>query len=116
MMANMYPSGEDSLGWHADDEKDHQEGSSIVSVSLGATRDFLVKPYTDAGKAMFKRYGHGERLTIPLMAGDILVMSGNMQKNYKHTVPKRAKVEPVEVDHYGKTVTRLNLTYRVMQE
>jgi alkylated DNA repair dioxygenase AlkB len=52
----------------------------ILSLSLGATRRFRVRP-ADAS-------GSPERLQAELQHGDLIVMSRDMQDNYKHEVPK----------------------------
>ena len=43
-LCNKYESGGDGVGWHADDEIVYGEQPTIASVSLGATRDFLLRP------------------------------------------------------------------------
>ena len=116
VVINLYHDGKDYIGWHNDKEESHKDGHLIASISLGATRDFMIKPYTELGKAIFQRYGYGERLTVPLEAGDLIVMAGEMQKNYKHTVPKRATVDPVHIEGIVETTVRLNLTFREMRE
>jgi len=42
-LANLYRTGEDSMGWHSDDEKELGENPVIASVSLGAERVFHLK-------------------------------------------------------------------------
>ena len=40
-LLNYYPSGDDGMGYHADDEKELGEQPVIASLSLGATRKFV---------------------------------------------------------------------------
>jgi len=49
VLANAYRDGRDSMGWHSDDEKELGHEPLIASLSLGATRRFLVRPQRAAG-------------------------------------------------------------------
>lgn len=96
---NLYRDGSDSIGWHADDERnlgpDWPNDVRIASVSLGATRRFRLRPiWVDA-----------PAVTLELAAGDLLVMGGPLQRDWKHCIPKTAR--PVG--------ERINLTFRVVQ-
>ena len=62
----------------------------IASLSLGGTRRFLLKEAT------------GDRHAIDLASGDLLLMSGDSQRRYRHALPRTAK--PV--------APRINLTFR----
>lgn len=42
-LLNYYPSGDDGMGYHADDEKELGEQPIIASLSLGTTRKFVFK-------------------------------------------------------------------------
>ncbi|AXA84699.1 alpha-ketoglutarate-dependent dioxygenase AlkB [Lysobacter oculi] len=90
VLANLYRDGRDAMGWHRDDEPELGDSPVIASLSLGATRRFLLK--TDAG----------ERHAIDLAPGDLLLMSGDSQRRYRHALPRTAK--PVGL--------RINLTFR----
>ena len=92
VLLNRYRNGKDSVGWHADDEKDLGDTPVIASLSLGATRRFQMK----------HRYQNGEKLVLDLTHGSLLVMSGNTQNNWLHQIPKTAR--PVG--------ERINLTFR----
>jgi len=89
-LANVYRGGADSVSWHSDDEAELGIEPIIASLSLGSTRDFKLRHQTSRAVA-----------TIALAHGDLLVMRGESQTNYRHSVPKRA--------HAG---TRINLTFR----
>jgi len=87
---NLYRDGQDSIGWHADDVNE-EDNSPIVSLSFGATRDFVLRRISDH-----------RRVPIELRHGDVLVMAGSTQRLWQHSVPARATVvEP-----------RLSLTFR----
>jgi alkylated DNA repair dioxygenase AlkB len=94
-LCNFYPDGDVGLGWHADDEGDLARDAPIASLSLGAPRDFAMRPGR-AGRAC---------LTVALAPGSLLVMEGQTQRHYQHRVPPRVRCAEA----------RLNLTFRVMR-
>ncbi|MFI5735118.1 alpha-ketoglutarate-dependent dioxygenase AlkB family protein [Kribbella sp. NPDC051587] len=90
-LANLYRTGDEYVGWHADNEPTLGARPTIASISLGASRDFLIRHEKTGAK-----YG------VKLSHGDLLVMRAESQSEYKHSLPKRKTVaEP-----------RLNLTFR----
>jgi alkylated DNA repair dioxygenase AlkB len=93
-LANLYRDGRDSMGGHADDEPELGPQPTIASVSLGARRRFVM---TDVESD--RRFGWD------LGAGDLLVMSGESQSAYRHSVPKTA----------ARVGQRLNLTFRTLR-
>lgn len=94
VLANLYRDGSDAMGWHADDEPELGEAPVIASVSLGATRRFLLRA----------REG-GERLALDLPHGSLLVMAGGTQAAYRHALTRtRRDVGP-----------RVNLTFRLVR-
>lgn len=91
VLGNLYRTGDDYIGFHSDDERDLNPDSFIVSVTFGAERDFI-----------FKNKETGEKTTIKLKSGSVLLMGGDCQKNYKHSLPVRKKIKK----------PRINLTFR----
>lgn len=91
VLANRYASGADSMGWHADDEPELGLQPRIASLSLGATRRFVLRP----------RAG-GAKVELPLTHGSLLVMEGDTQANWQHALPRTA----------GAAGLRINLTFR----
>ena len=91
VLLNLYRDGSDSNGWHADDEPELGPEPVIASVSLGATRTM-----------QFKRRDNGQRFSLDLRGGSLLVMSGDSQRDWLHCIPKRQRF----------TAPRINLTYR----
>ncbi|ABE54267.1 DNA-N1-methyladenine dioxygenase [Shewanella denitrificans OS217] len=91
VLVNFYADGQDTVGWHSDDEAEIRKPSSIASISIGATRDFQIR---------HKR--SQETFTLPLVSGDLLIMQPGMQQTWQHAVPRRAKVK----------APRINLTFR----
>lgn len=93
-LANLYRSGNDSNGWHSDNEKELGHNPVIASLSLGATRSFQLKHKTDSS----------QRFNIELPSGSLLIMKGTTQEFWKHQIPKTKK-------HVGE---RINLTFRTI--
>lgn len=93
VLINYYEDGNSYIGWHADDERD-LASFAIVSLSLGASRDFIFR----------KKSAHDQKYKMHLSNGDMLVMLGDTQKHWQHTLPKRTRV----------TEPRWNLTFRIM--
>jgi alkylated DNA repair dioxygenase AlkB len=95
VLLNYYRTGQDSVGWHADAEKELGTNPIIASVSLGAEREFQLK---------HKKGAKGGKYNITLAHGSLLVMGGETQTNWLHQLPKTE--EPVG--------ERINLTFRRM--
>lgn len=94
VLANLYRDGNDSMGWHSDDEPELGPCPIIASVSLGAERTFRFRSRNDKTKVY----------TLTLPHGGMLCMSGQTQHRYQHDLPKmRGSVNP-----------RINLTFRAI--
>ncbi|MBC6608401.1 alpha-ketoglutarate-dependent dioxygenase AlkB [Hymenobacter sp. BT188] len=98
VLLNLYRTGQDSMGWHADNEPELGPNPIIASVSLGATRRFRLRP--GAGTPPHAPVG------VDLPSGSLLVMRGPTQQRWQHALPKTARM--VEA--------RLNLTFRRIVE
>jgi alkylated DNA repair dioxygenase AlkB len=92
VLANLYRDGHDSMGWHSDDEPELGTQPVIASLSLGATRRFVLKHRRDPSM----------KVALELPRGSLLLMRGATQANYRHALPRTAK--PVG--------PRINLTFR----
>jgi alkylated DNA repair dioxygenase AlkB len=93
VLANLYRDGADSMGWHSDDEASLGPQPVIASLSLGATRRFVLR---------HRRRRDLQTLTLSLEHGSLLVMAGETQRHWHHAVPKTR--QPVGA--------RINLTFR----
>lgn len=94
VLANLYRSGDDSMGWHADDEPELGPTPVIASLSFGDERRFD-----------FRHRTSGETVRVYLPHGSLLVMSGETQIHWKHCLAKtKASHSP-----------RVNLTYRFVR-
>lgn len=92
VLLNWYRDGEDSIAWHADDEKDLGINPIIASANFGETREFLIRRNDDPSK----------KIALPLKHGTLLLMKGELQHFWKHCIPKRKSVKG----------SRFNLTFR----
>ena len=92
VLLNLYRDGQDSNGWHADNEKELGVNPVIASVSLGASRFFHLKHNTDKS----------QKLKLELTHGSLLLMEGTTQHFWKHQIAKTAKA----------VAPRINLTFR----
>lgn len=94
VLLNLYRNGNDSNGWHADNEKELGKNPIIASVSFGETRPFHFK----------HRRLKDQRHKIDLHHGSLLVMKGEMQHHWLHQIAKTKKV----------INERINLTFRTI--
>jgi len=94
VLLNLYRTGCDGMGWHADDEPELGARPVVASVSLGAVRRFELRSRQT-----------GEVRRIELEHGSLLVMRGESQRCWEHQVPKERTVR----------ATRVNLTFRAVQ-
>ena len=96
VLLNYYRHGQDSMGWHSDNEPELGPNPVIASVSLGQSRRF--------------DFRHKHNRTIPkqsvwLNQGSLLLMQGLTQHFWQHQVPKASKLNQL----------RLNLTFRLIK-
>jgi len=92
VLCNFYRDGQDSMGWHRDNEPVLGRNPTIASLTFGATRSFQLRPY---GKKEPK-------LSLELSHGSLLLMGGESQHFWEHQLPKTKKV----------LAPRINLTFR----
>lgn len=94
-LLNLYHSGEEGMAWHRDEERELVENGPIASLSFGAARKFA-----------FKHIKTGQQISKVLEHGSLLLMQGETQTHWQHSLPKSAKVDQ----------PRINLTFRCMRE
>lgn len=92
VLVNYYRDGNDSVAWHADDERELGPDPLIASLSFGATRRFELK----------HRSRKQTRMSMELENGSLLLMGSGLQRHWMHQLPK----DP------GITLPRINLTFR----
>ena len=91
VLLNRYRTGMDSMGWHADKERELGPEPVIASVSLGTMRTFE-----------FRHTKTRQTHALQLTHGSLLIMRGRTQLDWAHRVPK-------EPEARGE---RINLTFR----
>lgn len=84
VLVNLYKDFTDYIGWHADDERDLIPGAPILSFSFGSSRDFKIR-------RKIQKEAEAVR-TVKTLHNFLIVMGGDMQKEYEHSVLKSAKV------------------------
>jgi alkylated DNA repair dioxygenase AlkB len=95
VLLNQYRDGKDSMGWHRDNEPELGTDPVIASVSFGSSRRFLFRRYRQ----------HDQKMELTLDHGSLLIMKGQTQMNWEHSIPKMMRVTDV----------RINLTFRLIQ-
>ncbi|MEB3191117.1 MAG: alpha-ketoglutarate-dependent dioxygenase AlkB [Snowella sp.] len=64
VLLNLYRDGNDSIGWHSDDERELADGSVIASLSLGETRRFMFRNRNDHAQKIERQLNHGDLLIM----------------------------------------------------
>jgi alkylated DNA repair dioxygenase AlkB len=90
LLLNFYRDGNDSIGYHSDAEPELGPNPIVPSLSLGATRRFVLRHVRTK-----------ERLTFDLGHGSLLIMAGTTQHHWRHALPKTTAAGE-----------RINLTFR----
>jgi len=93
VLLNYYRNGQDSVSWHADDEKELGDKPTIGSISFGAVRKFQFRA---------KSTNDVRKFNIELRNGSLLLMGDTLQNNWLHQLPKAP----------GLVRPRINLTFR----
>jgi alkylated DNA repair dioxygenase AlkB len=75
---NLYRDHRDSTGWHGD--RTRRPTTVVPVLTLGAQRRFLLRPV--AG---------GESTVLQPVSGDLVVMGGRCQSDWRHCVPKQTR-------------------------
>jgi len=95
VLANLYRHGQDGMGRHADNEPELGHQPVIASLSFGETRNLD-----------FYRNGTKDKVRLPLHSGSLLIMSGDTQTNWQHSMAKTKKT----------LTARINLTFRYIHK
>lgn len=93
VLLNYYRDHRDSVALHSDDETELGATPTIASVSIGATRKFVLKHKTRPDL---------KPVRVELPAGCLLLMSGPTQRHWKHGIDKQTTP----------CGPRINLTFR----
>lgn len=94
LLVNYYRDGNDTMGWHSDDEAELGHQPTIVCISLGAERVLKLK------------HKASNKITdLKLRSGSCLIMSGNSQRDYQHAITKQTTLAH----------PRISLTFRLIK-
>ena len=99
VLLNCYRDGNDSMGWHRDNEPELGPRPVIASVTLGAARRFRFREVRPAVAVNRKTH------EIELTHGSLLVMRGETQSAWEHGLPKVRDLNDL----------RINLTFRFVE-
>ncbi|MGA0988951.1 MAG: alpha-ketoglutarate-dependent dioxygenase AlkB family protein [Vulcanococcus sp.] len=99
LLLNRYRTGDDRMGWHADDEPELDNQAPIASLSIGVPRDLRFRPRRSSLASAEAPF------SLCLDDGDLLVMDSPTQAHWQHALPARARVR----------TERINLTFRLIQ-
>jgi alkylated DNA repair dioxygenase AlkB len=94
VLFNRYRSAEDAMGMHSDDERELGQNPVLASLSLGATRRFVISPRGKSDSPC--------RFALELAHGSLLIMGGSFQHTYRHGIPRQR----------APLAERINLTFR----
>jgi alkylated DNA repair dioxygenase AlkB len=96
-LLNLYPTGEQGMAWHSDDQNHLDPDSTTVAIiSLGAERYFKVRE-TKLSSNQYK---------LLLEKGSLLLMQNQTQQYYQHEIPKMLAIKS----------PRISLTFRTMKK
>jgi len=95
VFVNRYRDGRDSVAWHGDHDGTGDPRRIVASLSLGATREFDLRPKPESGL-------RPRIIPVDVAHGDLIVMAGETQRMWEHRVRKDAHVHE----------ERINLTFR----
>eukprot|EP00027_Filamoeba_sp_ATCC50430_P005966 CAMPEP_0168554568 /NCGR_PEP_ID=MMETSP0413-20121227/7852_1 /TAXON_ID=136452 /ORGANISM="Filamoeba nolandi, Strain NC-AS-23-1" /LENGTH=224 /DNA_ID=CAMNT_0008585323 /DNA_START=139 /DNA_END=813 /DNA_ORIENTATION=+ len=91
LVVNRYQNGNDHITFHRDKTKDFAMDASVMTVSLGCPRDFILKERAT-----------GSKVKISLQPGSVCILGPETNEKWYHSIPKRT----------GVSKTRISLTYR----
>lgn len=95
VLINRYRDGNDSMGYHADAEPELGPDPVVATLSLGASRRFLLRRH--------EKQAHESPLALVLEHGSLLIMGGTCQRHYRHAIPRDSSPDVRE---------RISLTFR----
>jgi alkylated DNA repair dioxygenase AlkB len=95
VLLNYYRDGNDSMGWHSDDEPELGLNPIIASVNFGQERRFDFR----------NKSNHAQKHRILLANGSLLIMKGDLQHHWQHQIAKSKQIMK----------ERINLTFRLVK-
>jgi alkylated DNA repair dioxygenase AlkB len=116
-LVNWY-TPEHTIGLHSDDEPELDTSWPIFSLSWGGPRRFLLRPKTKSNNPSVRGATHHDHESkaqqlheFVLKDGDLLVMGGKCQDEFKHEIPKvRSTKDGVVGNRISWTIRRMRPT------
>ncbi|WWC61047.1 uncharacterized protein I303_103625 [Kwoniella dejecticola CBS 10117] len=99
-LVNYYASGDDSISYHSDSESFLGLNPTIASLTLGQSRDFLLRHVNYKNHPKTGKEVKVEKFILE--DGDMVVMQGRTQHEWQHSIPKRKNLGG----------GRINITFR----
>ena len=93
-LANHYGEQRNSIPWHSDEVRAHGDSKLVLSLSLGGTRRMCIRPKGSAGQVM----------SLHMPAGSAVVLAGDAQEYWEHSLPLDSDNAP----------RRVSLTFRTI--
>lgn len=89
-VCNYYRDGQDCIAKHSD--RENPSGNTVISVTIGGTRKFVMK----------HKFREGIKHVFLLKHGDVLILNDEaIRKIYTHEIPRQTNADP-----------RINITFR----
>lgn len=95
VLITKYMNGNDSIGYHSDNEPEIVSDSEVVTISLGGPRVICFRKISETG---------GNNHEVPLKHGDVFIMSQKSQSVFEHSIPPDSTSQP-----------RISITCRLIQ-
>lgn len=86
VLVNRYRDERDSMGFHSDDEPELGDDPVVATLSLGASRRFVLVPKKRPGAEP-----SSPPWALELTSGSLLIMDGASQAHYRHGIPKASE-------------------------
>lgn len=93
-LLNHYETGDNSMGFHADDTSELEPGTGVAILSLGSAREITFR----------KKNAPNVRYSFALDPGSLLYMDAAIQESWKHAILKQMDAGP-----------RISLTWRAFR-
>ena len=102
-LLNRYELGEGHIPWHQDEVRAHGAAKLVVALSTGGERPFDLRRRTEPEQQ--------KRVRLP--PGSVLVMAGEAQRDWEHSLPLETYVGP-DGAHIS-APARISLTFRSIE-
>ncbi|ODV89319.1 hypothetical protein CANCADRAFT_138274 [Tortispora caseinolytica NRRL Y-17796] len=112
-LVNYYKDETDSVGYHSDQLTHIGPQAIIASLSLGASREFHIRPLEKPDHSMHNALNKNCTYITMLPHNSLFIMHPNFQETYKHSIPECESVHEIH-DQAGRQ--RINITFRMYKE